>query len=370
MRIELILGQTAVGGTERQVVKLAEQLHYRGHHVVVVVINDNGPLSHELDSAGIEWTSVGLTGLSMSRIPWIPTLNSLRGLWRIMRFRMSRWGSTRSDVSHSFLDGAIVIAPLLGGRWRGRPSRVAGVRGFRSGSSLTSMLFGRAVRRADVVVCNAPHLADEMVGGFGVESSQVRVIPNGVDVPVWLADASLSPARGVVVANFQPYKGYDVLLDALTLIGTPVTVHLCGVGKERGAVRSRAIELGIEHKVVFVDPPADVQAELRSAQFAVHPSRTEGMPNAVLEQMAAGLPVIASDVGGIPMLVDEGNNGFLVPAGDSVALARAIEVVASDRELRVSMGAASRAKSEMFSWDACTQAHIDLYTELVTRRSR
>ena len=370
MRIELVLGQTAVGGTERQVVKLADLLRYRGHHVVVVVLNDNGPLSHELDSAGIEWASVGLEGLSMSRVPWIPTLNSLRGLWRIMRFRVSRWGSPRSDVSHSFLDGAIAIAPFLGGRWRGRPSRVAGVRGSRDGSPLTNTLFRRAVRRADAVVCNAPHLADEMVGEFGVESSRVRVIPNGVDVPAWLADVSSSPARGVVVANFHPYKGYDVLLDALALVDAPVTVHLCGVGKEREAMRSRAIELGVEHKVVFVDPPADVQAELRLAQFAVHPSKTEGLPNAVLEQMAAGLPVIASDVGGIPMLVDEGSNGFLVPAGDPVELARAIGVVASDRDLRVRTGAASRTKSESFSWDACTQAHIDLYTELATRRSR
>ena len=361
-----VIGTGEIGGAELQLLCLARLLRQRGFLVQVHFTRLVGPIVESLAASGVKTTGSALEGSvrnGTGRLAaWRRFVRTVRDLRRVIR-------RDQPEVVHAILPGATITTMLA--CWRVDGIRIAGIRGFVPAySRLMSTLFRRAVRRADAVVCNAPHLADEMVGGFGVESSQVRVIPNGVDVPVWLADASSSPARGVVVANFHPYKGYDVLLDALALVDAPVSVHLCGIGKEREAVRSRAIELGVEHKVVFVDPPADVQAELRLAQFAVHPSKTEGLPNAVLEQMAAGLPVIASDVGGIPMLVDEGSNGFLVSAGDSVALADALKVMANDPHLRKKMAMASRDRVERFSWDACVQTHIDLYAELLENTRR
>jgi glycosyltransferase involved in cell wall biosynthesis len=371
MHIELVLGQTSVGGTERQVVRLASELRDRGHDVSVVVINDNGPLSADLDRAGVRWESVGFTGIGVSRFKWLPSRNSLRGLGRIIRFNWRRWRrESRVDVSHAFLDGAIALSPFLSPRRRGLPRRVAGIRGFRDSNRLVAPLFERTIAKVDAVVCNAPHLAREMVEEFGVPSSRVRMIPNGVDIPEGCSDVSVSPPRGVLVANFHAYKGYDDLLDALVLVRVPLTVHLCGTGALREEMRERAAALGVAERVVFVEPPADVTAELSEAQFGVHPSRTEGLSNAVLEQIAAGLPVVACDVGGNPLLVEDGVNGFLVPPGDVEALAHALTVVASDGALRERMSLASKARAELFSWEKCVEAHIDLYTDLLGVKRR
>jgi len=226
----------------------------------------------------------------------------------------------------------------------------------------------RSLRKADAVVCNAPHLREEILDQLRLDPGRVRVIPNGVDLPGWRSDTSGQPARGVVVANFHDYKGYDVLLESLTRVTEPVTVHLCGTGDVRAEMQALAGRLGLDPMVTFVEPPADVPAELRAAQFGVHPSRTEGLSNAILEQMAAGLPVIASDVGGNPVLVEDGVNGLLVPVGDPVALAAAITTLAADPARRARMGEESRRRAASLSWDACTGAHVALYEELLGRR--
>jgi len=365
LSVELLLGSTGVGGTERQVLELADRLRRHVDSVRVVVLDDNGPLSQELDARGIHWSEVGFTGISRSRVPFVPTRNTLRSLGNGVRFRRLGAAAQRPDISHAFLDGSVLLAPIIVPRRGGRPLRVAGVRGARnwkSGPYQQGVL--RALRSADMVVCNARHLAAEMVKDCGVDPGRVRVVPNGVELPDWVADPGVEPPRGVVVANFQSYKGYDVLLEALARVEVPLVVHLCG-GGDRSWFVARAAELGVSGRVVFVDQPADVPAELRVAQFAVHPSRTEGLSNAVLEEMAAGLPVVASDVGGLPTLVEHGVNGLLVPPGDSVALAEALTRMVVDRGMREKMGAAARERAESFSWAACVQAHLDLYEELL-----
>ena len=364
LSVELVFGSTQVGGTERQVLELADRL--RGHvsAVRVVVLNNNGPLSQELDARGIDWAEVGFTGISMSRVPFVPTRNTLRSLGNGVRFRFEHTRTGAADISHAFLDGAVLVAPMVTRRRGGRPLRVAGVRGSRPPGHTDSRLYPHALRSADLVVCNARHLSVEVVDEFGVDPGRVRVVPNGVELPDWVADPGVEPPRGVVVANFQLYKGYDVLLEALARVEVPLVVHLCG-GGDRSWFVDRAAELGVSERVVFVDQPADVPAELGAAQFAVHPSRTEGLSNAVLEEMAAGLPVVASDVGGLPTLVEHGVNGLLVPPGDPVALAEALTRMVVDRGMREKMGAAARERAESFSWAACVQAHVDLYEELL-----
>jgi glycosyltransferase involved in cell wall biosynthesis len=125
-----------------------------------------------------------------------------------------------------------------------------------------------------------------------------------------------------------------------------------------------AAELDVGEWVTLVDPPADVPAELAAAQFAVHPSHTEGLSNAILEQLAHGLPVIACRVGGNPQLIADGVNGLLVPPADPAALAAAIATVTTDPELRTRMAHAARTAATRYDWAACTQAHLALYRTL------
>jgi glycosyltransferase involved in cell wall biosynthesis len=365
LTIELVVGSGNAGGTERQVLGLAARLRDRGHDISVLLLEGVGPLIDELSAQAIPYSSVGFGGISPSRVPSIPTTRSVKGLMRVTANRRRRHRTI--ELSHAFLDGSVAVAPLLdlfNGR---RPIRVAGVRGFRDGDPRLRSLFARHVRRADAVVCNAPHLVEEMINDFGVERGRAQWIANGVDLPAVLAEVAEEPPRGVVVANFHAYKGYDVLVDACERLHVPPLIRLCGVGPERDATAARIQAARLQSRLTFVDPPADVPTELLNAQFAIHPSRTEGMSNAILEALAAGLPVIACDVGANAELITHGVNGLLVRAGDPVALAGAIERMASDRQMRLQMSRAARARAEAFAWEACVLRHEQLYDELVGR---
>jgi glycosyltransferase involved in cell wall biosynthesis len=375
LHVELILGSAQVGGTERQVVRLARELRDLRVTVSVVVFAVAGPVLDELSALDVHVSTVDFGGISPSRIPGVPTSNSLRGLWRVARHRRP---AGRPDVSHAFLDGAIAVAPLLGiltlpGSSRARPRcHIAGVRGQRQGTPGTRRRFARQVRTADAVVCNALHLAEEMIA-LGADPQRVRVIANGVDLPATTADprGQTPVPTAVVVANFHPYKGHADLVNALALLpaDTRPLVRLCGIGPERDFVQQLVARRGLEPWVQFVDPPADVPAELAAAQFAIHPSRSEGLSNAILEQLAHGLPVITCQVGGNPVLIVDGVNGQLIPPADPAALAAAIAHLAGDPELRAHAGAAARATAERFSWSACADAHLAVY-RAVSERGR
>lgn len=107
----------------------------------------------------------------------------------------------------------------------------------------------------------------------------------------------------------------------------------------------------------------DVAAELAGAQFAVHTASSEGFANAVLEEMVAGLPVVAFAVGALPLLVGHGRSGLLLGRVNHGAHGMAIEMVATRPDLRVRMGAAARARAAEFSWATCVQQHLELFDE-------
>ena len=372
LAIEFIIDSGIVGGAETQLASLCRHLQQTGHRPSVLFLQRVGPLVDELESASIPVSFVRSAPGGVDESTPAPVVGSARSLLTYFRFGRRRQGPA-PDVVHAMLDGSIAVSHLLRPGRKKPPAFVAGVLGMRIGRSsrldvgwaARARLLARNLSRADAVICNAPHLGSEIIADFDVDPRRLHVIVNGVDIPSWSADVMRQPPRGVVVANFHSYKGYDVLVDAMSRMSTQVPLHLCGTGDVRGQTIARAATLGLASTITFVDPPADVPAELRSAQFGVHASRTEGMSNAILEQMAAGLPVVASDVGGNSLLIEHGVNGLLVPAGDAGALARAITTLACDVDLRVRMGAASRRRAEELSWDRCAQAHVDLYRNLL-----
>jgi glycosyltransferase involved in cell wall biosynthesis len=167
-----------------------------------------------------------------------------------------------------------------------------------------------------------------------------------------------------MVANLIPYKGHDVVLDALARLADPPSLRLAGGGAERDRLATRAAELGLAGRVEFLGAVAGAEHLWAAAQFGVLASFQEGLPNAVLEAMASGVPVVATAVGGVPELVDDGVTGLVVPPGDPAALAGAIDALAGDAALRVRLGAAARQAAGAYSWARCTDAHLRLYTEV------
>ncbi len=175
----------------------------------------------------------------------------------------------------------------------------------------------------------------------------------------------------IMVANLIPYKGHQDLLVAFSMAcpHLPAGWRLLVVGRDDGiggALREQATNLKIADNVLFLDSRSDVPDLLCGADIGVLSSHEEGFSNAVLESMAAGLPVIATDVGGNPEANINGETGVIVPPRDPKAMSEAILLLSADGALRARMGmkAADRAE-KTFSLDACVSRYEDLYRGLL-----
>ncbi|MBK5970235.1 Putative glycosyltransferase EpsD [Thiorhodovibrio litoralis] len=181
-------------------------------------------------------------------------------------------------------------------------------------------------------------------------------------------DASIDPLIGVV-AQLIPRKGHAVLLDALPRLlerwpGLQVIVF--GRGREEPALRNQIAGLGLEPHVHLAGFRDDLDRLLPCLDLLVHPALMEGLGVSLLQAAAAGVPVVASRVGGIPEAVRDGETGLLVPPGDVAALAAAIARLLGDAELRARFGTAGRARMRAeFSLDAMVEGNLAVYRELL-----
>ncbi|MDZ4686094.1 MAG: glycosyltransferase family 4 protein [Planctomycetaceae bacterium] len=205
------------------------------------------------------------------------------------------------------------------------------------------------------------------------------MIPNGVELstfahatPVRWSDIGLPDDAAVwlTIARLEPQKGLTDLLDAAALVhrSHPETWFvIVGDGPDRVALEERTRTQPGGERIRFLGRRDDVPQLLQGATGLVLSSRWEGMPNVVLEAMAAGKPVIATEVEGIAELIAEGETGLRVPVSNPVALGAALEHLSSAPDLAASLGRrAQQIVSESFTTDAMTAKYVALYRELLS----
>jgi L-malate glycosyltransferase len=296
IRVTLVIGTADTGGAEGQLVRLAGLLHQRGMSVKVLFTRAGGPLTRLLDQAGVPWRVA-----ASRRVP-SPTVILLTELIGVARFLRRE----QPDIVFAWLGGAVwkalPIAKMLT-----KAKRVAAFRGEVPEAEIGrfTRILRRAVTAADAITINSPPLRDEALR-WGARPDKITFIPNAVAIPQETADVSVEPPTAVVVANFQPYKGHRTLVEAIADVTCPLKFRFVGAGSQKDAIRQMVAERGLVDRIEFADEPANVPREIQGAQFAVHPSCKEGMPNAVLEELSWGLPIIATEVGATPLLVDDG----------------------------------------------------------------
>jgi glycogen(starch) synthase len=224
-------------------------------------------------------------------------------------------------------------------------------------------------RRADAVITLTPRLA-ELLTGSGIPAGRVRVIPSGVPDALFDADGpSADPVAGVprprvlFLGRLHRQKGVEVLVRAAAAL-PGVQVVLAGDGPERAALRRLAGRLGLADRVHLLGfvPRRQVPALLRSADVLALPSRYEELGTAVLEGLRAGVPVVASDTGGIPSVLTDEVDGLLVPAGQPAALAAALRRVLTDDALARRLARQGRQRSRDYSWETLVDRVHDVYT--------
>nr|WP_246197972.1 glycosyltransferase family 4 protein [Solidesulfovibrio aerotolerans] len=230
-------------------------------------------------------------------------------------------------------------------------------------------------RGAAHVVANSQGLA--ALARTSAGATPIAMIPNGVDTarfapapgPVGAPQdgpaAGSGPMQLLFVGRVVQQKGLDVLLNALALLppGLDYRLTLVGDGPLRPALVEQAARLGLAGRVRFAGWASreDMPAVLRAADVFVFPSRDEGMPNAVLEAMASGLPVAATRISGNEELVLDGQTGFLVPPNDANALAVVLARLLGDRALGRRLGAAGRERVVgEYSWHSVAQRYAAL----------
>jgi glycosyltransferase involved in cell wall biosynthesis len=215
----------------------------------------------------------------------------------------------------------------------------------------------------------SPPMAAVVAANAGIAPERVRVIPSGApDVVVEPLPRTIDGFVVGTLGRLEPDKGKDVLVRALSLLPEHVHAVVVGEGSTADALTRLASELGVDDRLHLEGWHDDARRWLTTFDVYTQPSRFEPLSVALTEAMLAGLPVVASRVGGMPYVVDGGACGLLVRPDDPEALAAAILRLAEDPDLRASLGRAARARAQrMFTTAAMTAAFEELYAELATR---
>lgn len=234
----------------------------------------------------------------------------------------------------------------------------------------------------DAILAPSEESRKEYSRDICIKPDKIQVIYNGIDVNRFRLNRSerIKEIGGVFdfgsddivigsVARFDPVKNMGVLVKAFSKIEKtslgPVKLLLVGDGPDLPGIQKMAFDLGLRDRVVFTGMRRDIPDCLGMMDIYVQPSRFEGMPNSVLEAMASGLPVVATNVGGVREIVEDGKTGFLVDVDNEAGLIRAIELLVRHPDRRRQMGADGRKRViSRFSISTMVSDYEDLYERL------
>lgn len=375
MRVVTLVDRLADGGAERIAFQLAREMDPERFERVLVVTTADDPAHAEPAPETARWaeeltaSGVRIVGLQRRR------RSTPRG-WRPL---VSELGS--ADVIHAHMFSSNLVGSVLGGLRR-VPAIVGHEHGLGRGAFWQGPLERRVVARSQVTML-APSNAvrERMIGADRLPAQRVVVVPNGVEsfAPTGRdlrRELGIAPDAFVVgsVGGLRRIKRYDVLIDAVAIIRhdlrVPLTVLIAGEGPERARLEARIANLGLEGDVRLLGARDDVPDVLAAFDVAVNCSDSEACPLSVLEYMAAGLPTVATAVGGTPELLTDGEHGRLVPPSEPPALAAAIVALRDDPVARQRMGtAAADRRRAAFDLDSMVRRVEDLYDELLTARA-
>ena len=344
-----ILGTAQSEGTgiARIVASLARGLTPKGYLVHACFLGGPGPLVAMLEAAGADTVALDL-----------PPGRSLSGAWHL-------WHELRR---HSFS----IIHQHAGGSLITRVARWA------TGGKIVLHLHGRVIeaqgfspapipiQNADLVIASSRAVAQHITGVVP------RVIYAGVGIPSQLPDRSAIPGtRQTIIGvgcRLAPIKGVPNLVRAFGLLHADfpqARLEIAGDGPESGSIAELVNELGLRDHVSLLGWKPDFAATLANWDIFVLPSLEESVPIAAVEAMAAGIPVVASAVGGLPEIVQDGETGWLVRAGDPQQLAERLRILLSNPEERLRMGIQGRTRARAYFSEERMVAEIaEIYDEL------
>jgi glycosyltransferase involved in cell wall biosynthesis len=340
LRIAYIITRAdAVGGATIHVRDLAREMIARGHEARAFV-GGAGPVTDQLKAAGVPYTSLRYLQRAIHPVHDLHAYTELRNVLRdyapdLVSCHTAKAGWLGRAAAHAL--GLKTIYTPHGWAISDRISRIQG--------AVYTIAERIAASWADAIVCVSEAEKSLALAKRVAPADKLRVIHNGVrDIPPQLlARPAQEPVRLISVARFEPPKDHITLLKALSEIADlPWELDLIGEGPLEPVVRQHA--RGLEDRIHYHGYISDTAHALAKSSIFLLSSRSEGFPRSILEAMRAGLPVIASDVGGVRESVADAVTGYVVPPGSPGALAAALRRLMNSASERQRMGEAGRLR--------------------------
>lgn len=376
-----VIGSLDVGGAEQHLAQVAPALKRRGWEVEIYCLGKRGVLADQLEREKVRVSCVPLTARTKMTL-----------LYRVSRIIVAAAAFTlfllrrRPTIVHFFLPGAYIIGGPCAflARIKIRLMSRRSLNDYQANSPLAARI-ERALHRTLTAAFGNSAAVVKQLEEEGIPQEKLFLIYNGVDCSRFDEPGLGGDVRRmlgvfeeslvfIIVANLIPYKGHRDLLTALaqSVHGLPSDWKLLVVGRDDsigGELRAQSESLGIADHVHWLGSRSDVPALLRASDIGILCSHEEGFSNAIIEAMAAALPMIVTDVGGNTEAVVDGVTGLVVPVRDPDRLAVAILTLASDPARREKGEAGRMRVVRHFSRDNCINQYVECYTTLLTKSS-
>jgi L-malate glycosyltransferase len=369
LKVFYFIDSLNLGGSENQLVQTALRLDRDKYSLTVGCLRAEGPFLDTLQTAGIRIVEFDPQGSI-----WKP-----RGLWEIARVAVFL-RRERFDVIHTYdLYSNLMGVPAA---WLARtPMRISSRRdlgGWHWYTPRRRRILRRILALSHLILANSEAVQRCIVEEERYPSEKTCVVRNGIDIQRFTAVCAersqvlptLTNADKVVtmIANMHSErKGHMEFIRAARVVCTRLTrakFVLVGDGVERQSLEQLTRELGLAAKILFLGRRTDVAEILKCSDLSVLPSWAEGLPNVVMESVAVGTPVVATRVGGIPEIIEDGVSGLLVPPRDPAALAAAIIRMLVEPKLGASMAAAALERLRArFSFSNVIETLEEIYSQ-------
>jgi glycosyltransferase involved in cell wall biosynthesis len=379
--VRIIIGSLEIGGTEQHLAHILPALTLKGWKIRILTLKAGGSLESFIKNQGIEVSSPP----SSKRFKYVPNfLTKLINLFSYFRFLLGDFRKYPSQLSHFFLPQSYIMGMIAA-----LCARVSCPKVMSRRSLNDYQLKYPGIRWVEkklhpylsAIIANSHAVYNQLRDLENVSVSKLKLIYNGINLEPFqspLKNQDVLRSLGIpdhafvmiIVANLIVYKGHQDLLTALSLIKQQLPADwrlLCvgNPGRISTELEERAKALSLNEHIIWLGLRRDVPTLLRVSHLGILCSHQEGFANSILEGMAAGLPMVVTDVGGNAEAVMHNKTGLVVPSQNPPALAEAILKLALDGDLAKTFGQAGHLRvQENFALGACVEAYDHLYKEI------
>ncbi len=380
-KIAYFIGSLRLGGAEKQVVELVLGLDKSRYDIEIWCINRGGAMVETVRRSGV---AVHIFEVSLPYGKYNPFsyLHLFRNLWRI--YRQVR--KSKPDIVHGYLFTAYIVG-IVCGRWTGVPVLISSRRSlgyFKDDKPWKQRLENYVNKKTDVILVNSKAVWRDVLIRERHCEGKIRLIYNGVDLEKYKPVSDASEVRkelGIVtqdivvgvVANLIHYKGHLEILDAATMLKSEFpNLRFVFVGRDGGMqkkIEGKIAALNLEEMIVLAGSRGDIEHIIPVFDVMLLASHEEGFSNVLLEGMACAKPIVATDVGGNPESVKDGETGFIIPPRNPATMAEALKKLLTGAELRKRLGEAGRRRVErLFSKQKLIRSMDEFYQEILNSK--